>query len=168
MGVSQLVNDEPDECDGRDGRKYHDVSGAEPVVLLALVEDDLQESEADDDEREAEVVHLDALALTAAQPRRIFDDHRGEKEGEQPDGDVDEENPTPVVVVGNPATERGTYGGSHHNCHAEDGEGLASFFGRESVGEDGLLAGTHASAASALEDTEEDEQGQGGSESTEE
>jgi hypothetical protein len=85
---------------------------------------------------------------------RVFDDARGEDEGEDGDGHVDEEDPAPVVVVGDPAAEGGADGGREHDRHAIDGEGLAALSGREGVGEDGLLAGLEAAAAHALEHAE--------------
>jgi hypothetical protein len=130
------------------------------------IEDDLQQAEADHDQGETDVVHLNAFALAAAQPRWIFHDDGGEEEGEQADGNVDKEDPTPVVVVGDPAAERRADGRGHDHGHAENGEGLTTLFGREGIGQDGLLAGAHAASASALQDTEEDEHGQCGREST--
>ncbi len=97
----------------------------------------------------------------AAQPGRIFDHLRGEEEREQTDGHIDEEDPAPVVVVGNPAAEGGTNGGCDHNGHAVHRKRQTTFLGREGVGENGLLAGTHAAAARALQDAEENQQRQG-------
>jgi predicted transcriptional regulator len=83
------------------------------------------------------------------------------------DGDVDEEDPAPGVVVGDPAAERGADGGREDDRHAIDGEGLAALVRRESVGEDGLLAGLQAAAAGSLEHAEEDEERERGREAAE-
>ena len=48
--------------------------------------------------------------------------------------------------------------GAHDDGEAVHGEGLAAFFGREGVGEDGLLGGGETAAADALQDAEEDQQ----------
>src|SRR3974390_2397142 len=50
--MAPLVKDEGDQGHEGDHREYEDVSGAKPVVLLALVEHELEEAEADDDEGE--------------------------------------------------------------------------------------------------------------------
>ena len=50
--------------------------------------------------------------------------------------------------------------GAHDDGEAVHGEGLAALFGREGIGEDGLLGGGEAAAADALQDAAEDEQRQ--------
>ncbi len=57
-------------------------------------------------------------------------------------------------------------GGEDHG-HAVDGEGLAALFDGEGVGEDGLLTGSEAAAAEALQNTGKDEERQGGRDAAE-
>ncbi len=99
--------------------------------------------------------------------RWVFDHAVGEIEREQADGDVDEEDPVPVEVVGDPAAEGGADGGSDDDGHAVDGEGLAALFDGEGVGEDGLFAGGEAAAAGALQDARDDEKWQSVSDAAE-
>jgi hypothetical protein len=94
---------------------------------------------------------------------RIFDDARGEEQGDQADGDVEEEDPAPVEVVRDVAAERGTDGGRAHDSQAIHGEGLTTFFRRERVGEDRLLGGRKSAAADALKNAAEDQERQRGS-----
>ncbi len=101
------------------------------------------------------------MFATPLEVRRVFDHAVGEPEGEDADGDVDEEDPVPVEVVGDPAAEGRANGGRDDDGHAVDGEGLTTFFDRECVGEDGLFAGCEASAACSLEDSGDDEQREG-------
>ena len=130
---------------------------AEPVLLLALVEHELQAADADRDQAEAHEVDLGSLALLLRfQIRRVFDHAVAQVERQQADGQVDEEDPVPVEVVGDPAAERGADGRRDDDGHAVDGEGLAALFDGEGVGEDGLLAGREAAAAEALQDAGED------------
>ena len=165
----------PEDEDEQRGSAHEEEGGdevrAEPVVLLAFVEDELQGAEADGEQAEAGVVEIEpAFALVGdffADVGWIFNDARGEEEGENGDGDVDEEDPAPGVVVGDPAAERGTDGGREDDGHPIDGEGLAAFAGRKGVREDGLLAGLEAAAAGSLEDAEKDEQRKRGSEAAE-
>ncbi len=81
-----------------------------------------------------------------------MDEAVGEEEGEQADGDVDEEDPAPVVVVGDPAAEDGADGGCGDDGDGVESEGRGAFGGREGVDEDGLLDGREAAAADALKD----------------
>jgi hypothetical protein len=67
----------------------------------------LQASDAENDERQADVIDCDACTLKLFQPRRIFDDGRSKKEGKQSYRYVDKEDPAPIVIVGDPATKRG-------------------------------------------------------------
>ena len=71
--VSPFVDDQRDQRDHRSSQTDGDVSRAEPVFLLTLVENHLQEAETDDDQRQADVVHLHRLPLKPLQPRRILD-----------------------------------------------------------------------------------------------
>ena len=84
-----------------------------------------------------------------------MDEAVGEEEGEDADGDVDEEDPAPVVVVGDPAAEDGADGGCGDDGDGVESEGRGSFGGREGVDEDGLFDGGEAAAADALEDSAE-------------
>jgi hypothetical protein len=71
---------------------------------------------------------------------RIFDHAVRQEEREQADGQVDEEDPVPVEVVGDPAAERGADGRREDNGHAIDGKGLPALLNGEGIGEDGLFA----------------------------
>ena len=159
--LSQLPPDHDDEGDDHGDDEEGDEVGGEPVVFLAFVEDELERAEGEAEETEAEEVELDAALLRffdlLLDPGRIFDDARGEEEREEADGDVEEEDPAPVEVVGDVAAEGGADGGCAHDGEAIHGEGLAALCGREGVGEDGLLGGCEAAAADALQDAAEDE-----------
>ena len=97
-----------------------------------------------------------------------MDEAVGEEEGEQADGDVDEEDPAPVVVVGDPAAEDGADGGRGDDGDGVEREGRGSFGGREGVDEDGLLDGSEAAAADALQDAGEKHDVERGSDAAEE
>ncbi len=159
--LPQLPDDERDERGSAGEDEEGDDVRAEPIVFLALVEDELERTEADGQKGEAEVVEVKAALFGDGDlfidPGWIFDEARGEEEREQSDGDVDEEDPAPVVVVGDPATERGADGGRGDEGEAVERNGLAALGGGEGVGEDGLFGGRESAAAGALQDAEEDE-----------
>jgi hypothetical protein len=73
--------------------------------------------------------------------RRVFDERLVRKSDRDGDGDVDEEDPAPVEVVGDVAAEGGADGGRDDDGESVEREGLAALLGREGVGEDGLLGG---------------------------
>src|ERR1700734_2023117 len=151
---------EEDERGGGEDGKGADHGVAEPVFLLAFVERELEAAATERYEAEAHEVNLEVLGLLTAplEVRRVFDHTVGEPKGEYADRDVDEEDPVPVEVVGDPAAESGADGGCDDDRHAVDGEGLTTLFDGEGVGEDGLLARGEAAASSALKDARKDEE----------
>ena len=159
VGMVPLPPGEDDECDGGEDGEGADHGVAEPVLFLALVEGEFETANAQGYEAQAHEVDLEVLCLLHAQLEVgwVFDDAVAEVERDEADGDVDEEDPVPVEVVGDPAAEGGADGGSDDDGHAVDGEGLATLFDGESVGQDGLLAGGEAAAACALQDARDDE-----------
>ncbi len=125
-------------------------------------------SQAQGYEAETDVVDFGFAEFAAMEIWRVLNQARGEQQRDDSDRDVDEENPAPGEVVGDPSAEGGADGGSGDNGDAVDGEGHAAFGGRESVGEDGLFAGLEAASASALQHAADDERGQVWRESAEE
>ena len=69
-------------------------------------------------------------------------------------------------MVGDPATERGADGGRRDDGHAVKRKGGSSLGRRESIDQDGLLNGSEATAADALQNSEKDEPSKAGSEPT--
>ena len=77
-----------------------------------------------------------------------------------PTGNVDEEDPAPGEVVGDPAAERGADGGREHGDEAVESEGLTALVRLERVGHDGLRHGLHAASAGSLKHAAKQEDGQ--------
>ncbi len=140
-----------------DHGKNHDEVRFEPVVALAFVEDDLQRSQAERDKAEADVVDLGFAQLAAVEIWRILNQPRGEQDRKNADRNVDEENPAPGEIVGDPSAERRTDGRRRDHGDAIDGECHAALGGRKSVGQNGLLAGLQAAAARALQNAADDQ-----------
>ena len=129
-------------------------------LLLAFVEGEFETADAEGYEAEAHEVDLLVLGLLFAELEVgwIFDHAVAEVERDETDGEVDEEDPVPVEVVGDPAAEGGADGGRDDDGHAVEGEGLAALFDGEGVGEDGLFAGCETASSGALQDAGDDEQ----------
>ena len=170
VGVVPLPEDEDDEQGTGDEGGCGDHGRTEPVFFLALVEEELEEPDAGGDEGETCEVDLGFASFDAALllDGRVFDDAVGEPEREEADGDIDEEDPVPVEVVGDPAAEGGADGWGDDDGHAVDGEGLAALFNGEGVCEDGLFGRCEAAAAGALQDAGDDEGAERGGDAAEE
>src|SRR5579864_2611379 len=155
--LQQLPNDRADEPGGADDAGPDDEVGAEPIVALTFVEDDLKKSEADAKEGDADVIDPETQFLHIG---RILDQHCRHQDGDDADRNVDKENPAPCETVGNPAAKCGTDRGRHDDTHAVDGHGHALFFAREAIDENSLGNWLKATSSRALDDAEEDEHGQ--------
>src|SRR6185437_8322729 len=152
-----LPNDCADEAGGADDAGPDNEVGAEPIVALAFVEDDLKKSEADAEEGDANVIDPETQFLHVG---RILNQHRGHQDRQDADGNVDEENPAPGETVGDPAAKCGTDRRRHDDAHAVDGHGHALFFARETIDENCLRDWLKTASSGALDDAKENEHGQ--------
>ena len=151
---------EVDEAGDEEEDGPADPGGAEPVVFLALVEDDLEAAGPDDEGAEAEVV--EGWDLGVLDVGRVVDEAVDHEQGEDADGDVDVEGVAPGVGVGEPAAEGGAEDGGDDDSEGEDGHGGAAFGRREGFEQDGLRERLEGSAAGALNDAGEEHEGEGG------
>ena len=165
--VEPFPETDTDESHNTNGGHGDDEVRAEPIVALTFIENDLQCAEAQREEAEADVIDFEAFAFFLLHVRRIGDEHVGEQQGNYADGNIDEENPAPIEIVGDPSAESGTDRRREHDGHAVNGECHAAAGGFESIGEDGLLAGLQASAADSLQNAKKNQHGEIGSEAAE-
>src|SRR5207248_3975779 len=124
-----------DESRCGENRSAGNPAGSEPVFLLTFIENDLEGSDAEGNQGEAGVIDVrfcvtDALLLPL-QIWRIFDQPMSEKQRQNADRDVDEEDPVPAIVIGNPASYSGANGWRDHDRHAINGEAEPTLGGRE-------------------------------------
>ena len=136
--VTQLPEDGRGEAADADDEHPDDERGAEPVVDLAAVEEDLECCGAEADEGDADAVDAE---LAFGVGVGVVNESVGEEDREDADGDVDEENPAPVVVVGDPAAEDRADGWSGDDGDGVEREGGGAFGWRKGVDEDGLFDG---------------------------
>ncbi len=99
--VTPAVPAEVDEGDDKSSDGPANPYGAEPVVLLSLVEYDLEAASPDDESGEAVAVECGDLGV--AEVGWIVDEAVDHEEGEDADGDVDVEGIAPGIGVGEPA-----------------------------------------------------------------
>src|SRR5512141_518077 len=105
--VVPLPEDDKDQGHGGDDGQSQDKVRLEPVFALSFVEDHLQGSEAERDQAESDVVDFGFTQLAALEIGRILNKSLRQQEGKNANRDIDEENPAPAEVVGDPASERG-------------------------------------------------------------
>ena len=108
------------ERDGRDGEQAEDERGGEAVILLELIEKHLQGAKTKRHQTEPQIVELQALAqqLFAVfdQCFRLTHENRNQHKGDQPDRQVNQENPVPGEVIGEPAADQRAGGGGDDDC----------------------------------------------------
>ena len=113
----------------RDDERRHGPAhpdGAEPVVFLALVEDDLQAAGPHDQQAEADVV--EGADLGVLDVGRIVDEAGDHEDGEDADGNIDVKGVAPAEGVGEPAAQRGAEHRRDDDAEAVSGHGHASVF----------------------------------------
>src|ERR1035441_3965063 len=131
----------------------------EPIILLSLVEHELQEADADNDQADADVIHAVLRSPEVFEIGRILDNALCQHQREDADGHVDEEDPVPAVVIRDPTAKSWTDCRSDDDGYAIHGECHAALLGRKRVSEDCLFAGPESATACTLQDAEEDQHG---------
>ena len=152
-----LPVDQKQQRAGCDHRQHHDKVRLEPVVALSFIQDNLQRAQTQGHQTQANVVDLGFRKLLALHLRRVVNETRGQCQRKNSDGNIQQKNPAPGEIVGNPAAESGTNRGRQHDRKAVHGEGHAAFGGCKSVRQNGLLAGLQTAASGALQDAEENQ-----------
>ena len=96
--------------------------GVEPVLVVAQIQQHLQRSDAHDQRGQADVIHLRRLQPFRAS-LQLCADHGA---GEDADRNVDEEDPFPAVVVGDPPAEDRACDGRDDGHHRQQGDRLSA------------------------------------------
>ena len=159
--VEPLPHDHRDQADDGDDREHDDEVRREPVVLLPLVERHLQRADAEREQPEPDVVELHAAARESFEIRRILEHVKDEEQRQRADGHVDEKDPTPRIVVGDPTAERRTNERREHGGDTVERKRDAACFGRKGVGENRLRHRLESAARRALQHAKEQEQHSG-------
>ena len=153
--------------DCRDRRQRHDEVRAEPVVFLALVEQDLERTHRQRQQRDADVIDTHTGSPARAEIRRILHHPEHQKQRQQTDGKIDVEDPAPGVIVGQPSAQRRANRGRHDGGDSVEREGQPALLGREGVRQNGLRHRLKPAAAGALNHAEQNQHRQAGSDAAE-
>jgi hypothetical protein len=113
MLVGKDVRHEHVQRNACEQRLDHDLGVAEPVERFTSVQHHLQCPDGQAEQREAEQVEASGMI-----DRRLVHKRRQPEPGQQAERQVDVEDPAPVVVLGQPATERRPEYGPDHHAHA--------------------------------------------------
>ena len=127
---------------------------AEPIVFLSFVQHDLQRAHAEGEQRDANVVDSRESILDAIGPRRVLDQSIDKQQRQNADGQVDEENPAPGVVIRDPSAKSRTDGGRDDYGDAVHSEGDAPLFWWKRIRQNGLRQRLESAAPCTLKDAE--------------
>jgi len=152
--------DPADESDDERGDGPADPGGAEPVVFLALVEDDLEAACPDAQEAEADVV--EGADLGVFDVGRVVDEAGDHDDRENADGDIDVKGVAPTEGIGKPAAQGGPDHRGHHDAESVGGHGHGTLGYGKAFEEDGLREGLQGSAACSLHHPGQQDDAQGG------
>ena len=155
----KLADNECGEPGGRSQRQGDDKTGAEPVLLLALIQHDLQGAHADNQHPQAPQIDAHAAAVEA-EIGRIVEEQRDHEQAGQPDRQVDIEHPAPRVRVGEPAAQGRSQDRGGHDAQPPKSHSLAAFPSGKLFEEHGLGKRLQTAAGGALQDAEEDQRRQ--------
>ena len=144
-GNPEFPDDRADNADNRQKREELNEVRAKPVLFLSFVQHHLKATQAQGHEGKAEVIDLQSVTpdgfVLAYGPGGFVHQPAGQDQRQDANGNVDEKDPAPVVIVGDPPAERRTDRRRDHHGDAIQREGHSALPRLEGVGEDRLLAG---------------------------
>src|SRR5262249_13956339 len=98
--MSPFPDDHKDQRSCGDQLEGDDEIRFESIVALNFIENDLQRTQTERYESQADVVDFCFTELAAAEVWRILNQPRSKQDGNNPDRNIDEENPAPGEVIG--------------------------------------------------------------------
>ena len=116
----QAVGNKHVEGHTGDGSLDNDFERLEPVLEFATVEHELEAAHREPQQSEAEPIEA---PLTVA--RRLADEKQDARQRQQTEGQIDEENPAPRIILGEVAAQRWPEDRPDHRADAPDSHGLA-------------------------------------------
>ena len=110
--------------DSKHTGKYPNEVRGQPRIFFPLVQHDLHAPHGDREQPETGVVEGFEIGTIGFDPGRIVDVACNQEKGKNPDRDVDVENPSPGVAVGDPAAHRWPNGWRQDGNEAIECKGL--------------------------------------------
>ena len=143
------VDDEQEEGERTDARLHADLGRLEPVERAAPVEHQLQHADGQRQQAEAEQVERARFLAHVGQVG-----HRAE-EGEHAHRQVDQEDPVPGIVLGQPAAQQRPDQRPHDETEAEDRHRFAALFRGVQRHQDDLADRDQRGSEHALQEPED-------------
>src|SRR5260370_19840077 len=155
----------------RHRKEHHDKITLEPVQSLPAIQHHLQARKRDRHRHDSPHVNLQPPILSrrfhfARKLRRILQQPAGQNQRNNPNRNIDEENPPPAPVVRDPSAQRRPNRRRRHNRHAVQRERRRPLRRRERVHQNRLLHRCQSSAAYSLQNAEKDQHPQARRKST--
>src|SRR3984893_15014088 len=160
--MAPLPKDGKQQRDHGYRKKHDDKLALKPVLGLSTVENYFKTGERHGHGEYSPPIDFE-LARSASRGDfarelwRIGKQAARENQRNDTDGNVDEEDPSPAPVIGDPAAEGRSDGGSGNNSHAIEREGSRPLVRRKCVHEDGLFDGSQTAATNSLQNAEKDQ-----------
>ena len=148
------MDDERHERHRAQNRQRRDQTRGEPVVFLTLVEHELEGADPDREHADAPVVDAPRRLPDVG---RVEDEHPRHDERRDPDRNVDVEDPSPAVVVGQPAAQHRSENRRDDDPEPPEAHRLAAILGREGFEQHRLRQRLHRAAGRALQTAEHDQ-----------
>ena len=101
--MGELAIEKRHQADDHDHHRPADPGRTEPVVFLTFVEHDLQRTQPDGQQAEADAIKLAGFGILDV--GRIFDKAADENDGQDSDWNVDVKRPAPRLRFGEPSAE---------------------------------------------------------------
>ena len=139
----------------------------EPVFALAFIQHNLQRTQTYRDQTQSDVIDFCFRKFLALRVRRVLDEARGQHQRKNAHGNVQQKDPAPGEIIGNPAAQSRTDSRRHHHSDSVHCESHAALRGRKSIGQNSLLAGLQSASARALQYAKENQHAQIGRQSAE-
>ena len=153
------VPDPSNKCDDERSDGPPDPECAEPVIFLALVEDDLQGAGPDNEKAEADVVECADFGVLDV--GRVVDEADDHEDGQNPHGNIDVEGVPPGKCVCEPAAECGSEDRGDDDAEAVGGHGHGALGDGKALQQDGLGKRLQGTAACSLKNAREEDDAEG-------
>src|SRR5580704_12226496 len=150
----------------RNRKKENNEAALKPVFRLTAIENYFKERKAKGHENNPEPVNPEFSVLArslyfASELGRVGDEPASQNQRQNPNRNINEENPTPAPVVGDPSPERRPDHRCRHNGHAIQSKCRGPFLRRKCVHKNRLLDRSQPAASNSLQHTKKDEQSEG-------
>src|SRR5260370_29340259 len=163
IGMAAVPNRGDSQSQHSDRKVKDDKMAFKPIFGLPAVENHLKASESKCYQKNSQTIDPKPAVFPGifhfpCELRRVRNNPLRQKQRDNPDRDVDKEDPAPTPVVSDPSAERRSDDRSRNDGHAVERERRRPLLRRECVHKDGLLHRSEPASSDTLQDAKKDEQ----------